>query len=238
MKIGLIGYGKMGKEIEKIAIERGHDIPVIVDVHNMNDLTPENLKVCDVAIEFTVPESAVRNYLMCFEAGVPVVSGTTGWLHQVNFVHENCRKFDGTFFYASNFSIGVNLFFELNRKLAMLMSNHPQYKARIKEMHHTQKLDAPSGTAITLAEDMLSHLPGLTGWHLEPYAPFDHLPITAERIGQVPGTHIITYESDVDCIEITHIAKNRIGFAQGAVMAAEYCQTHKGILTMSDLLKF
>ncbi len=238
MKIGLIGYGKMGKEIEKIAIERGHDIPVIVDVQNMNDLTPENFKVCDVAIEFTVPESAVRNYLMCFEAGVPVVSGTTGWLHHVNFVHENCRKFDGTFFYASNFSIGVNLFFELNRKLAMLMSNHPQYKARMKEIHHTQKLDAPSGTAITLAEGMLSHLPGITGWHLEPDAPFDHLPITAERTGQVPGTHIITYESDVDYIEITHVAKNRIGFAQGAVMAAEFCQTHKGILTMSDLLKF
>lgn len=238
MKIGLIGYGKMGKEIEKIAIERGHDIPLIVDIQNIDELTAENLRICDVAIEFTRPESAVNNYLLCFEAGVPVVSGTTGWLHQINFVHEECRKHDGTFFYGSNFSIGVNLFFELNRKLAALMANHSQYKARIKEIHHIHKLDAPSGTAITLAEGLLKHFTDLTGWALKDEATFEKLPITAERTGEVPGTHVVTYESDDDYIEITHVAKNRKGFALGAVMAAEYCQTHKGILNMSDLLKF
>jgi 4-hydroxy-tetrahydrodipicolinate reductase len=164
MKIGLIGYGKMGKEIEKIAIERGHDIPLIIDVENMSALTPANLRECDVAIEFTIPGSAVRNYLTCFEAGIPVVSGTTGWLHQREFVYENCKKNDGTFFYASNFSIGVNLFFELNKKLASLMAHHTQYKVRLKEIHHTQKLDAPSGTAISLADDLLRSLNGLTEW--------------------------------------------------------------------------
>lgn len=237
MKIGLIGYGKMGKEIEKIAIERGHDIPLIIDMPNMSDMTADNLSECDVAIEFTIPESAVRNYLTCFEAGIPVVSGTTGWLHQREFVYENCKKKDGTFFYASNFSVGVNLFFELNRKLALLMANHAQYKVRMKEIHHTQKLDAPSGTAISLAEDLLSLLPDLSGWSLDENPGYDQLPVIAERTGEVPGTHIITYDSEVDYIEITHCAKNRKGFALGAVMAAEYCMTHKGILSMSDLLK-
>ncbi len=238
MKIGLIGYGKMGKEIEKIAIERGHDIPLIIDVENMSALTPANLRECDVAIEFTIPGSAVRNYLTCFEAGIPVVSGTTGWLHQREFVYENCKKNDGTFFYASNFSIGVNLFFELNKKLASLMAHHTQYKVRLKEIHHTQKLDAPSGTAISLAEDLLRSLNGLTEWTLDEQPSYNQLPITAERTGEVPGTHIITYESDVDYIEITHLAKNRKGFALGAVMAAEFSQINKGILNMSDLLKF
>jgi 4-hydroxy-tetrahydrodipicolinate reductase len=238
MKIGLIGYGKMGKEIEKIAIERGHDIPLIIDIQNPQELSIENLRICDVVIEFTMPESAVNNYLACFEAGIPVVSGTTGWLHRRDYVHEKCLEKDGTFFYASNFSIGVNLFFELNRKLAALMTNHPQYKARMKEIHHTQKLDAPSGTAISLAEDIIRTLPELDSWTLEPANNYSRLHIEAERTGQVPGTHIITYESDVDYIEITHLAKNRKGFALGAVMAAEYCHTHKGILSMSDLLKF
>ena len=238
MKIGLIGYGKMGREIEKIAIQRGHDIPLIIDIQNAQELDRENLRVCDVAIEFTMPESAVNNYLACFEAGIPVVSGTTGWLHHRDYVHEKCLEMDGTFFYASNFSIGVNLFFELNRKLAALMAKHAQYKARMKEIHHTQKLDAPSGTAISLAEDIIRALPELDSWTLEPSNSYSQLPIEAERTGVVPGTHIITYESEVDYIEITHLAKNRKGFALGAVMAAEYCHTHKGILSMSDLLKF
>jgi 4-hydroxy-tetrahydrodipicolinate reductase len=237
MKVGLIGYGKMGKEIEKIAIGRGHDIQLIIDVKNLSELVPANIRQCDVAIEFTMPESAVKNYLTCFEAGVPVVSGTTGWLHQRGLVHDMCKKYNGTFFYASNFSIGVNLFFEINRKLAELMANHHQYKPRLKEIHHTQKLDAPSGTAITLAEELLNFMPGLTGWTMNEQTSYNLLPITAERTGEVPGTHIITYESYEDYIEITHLAKNRKGFAIGAVMAAEFCQTHEGILNMSDLLK-
>lgn len=237
MKIGLIGYGKMGKEIEKIAIERGHHIQLIIDVDNTSDLLPEILRECDVIVEFTMPESAVRNYIACFDAGVPVVSGTTGWLHQREYIYEQCKTKNGTFFYASNFSIGVNLFFEINRKLAALMANHPQYKAKLKEIHHIHKLDAPSGTAISLAEDLLNFLPDLSGWALGEDPGYQQLAISAERTGEVPGTHIITYESDVDLIEITHAAKNRKGFALGAVMAAEYCMTHNGILNMSDLLK-
>ena len=238
MKIGLIGYGKMGKEIEKIAIERGHDIPLIIDINNSTDLSRENLRICDAIIEFTMPTSAIDNYLKCFEAGVPVVSGTTGWLDKLGYVHEQCRKFDGTFFYASNFSIGVNLFFELNRHLSSLMAPHRQYKPRMKEIHHIHKLDAPSGTAISLAEDIIGNMPELNGWSLDENPAFDQLPIEAERTGEVPGTHIITWESNVDTIEISHVANSRKGFALGAVIAAEYCLTHKGILNMKDLLKF
>jgi len=238
MKIGLIGYGKMGKEIEKIAIERGHSIPLIIDAHNPGDLTSENLTNCDAVIEFTMPESAVRNYMACFEAGVPVVSGTTGWLHRQEEVHRKCRETDGTFFYASNFSVGVNLFFELNRKLALLMADHPEYQVRMTEVHHTQKLDAPSGTAITLAESLLEILPGKKSWKNQAQVAADELPILSERVGEVPGIHTITYESEVDLIEITHSAKNRKGFALGAVLAAEFCLQNKGILSMNDLLKF
>lgn len=238
MKIGLIGYGKMGKEIEKIAIERGHSIPLIIDAHNPSDLTSENLTNCDAVIEFTMPESAVRNYMACFEAGVPVVSGTTGWLHRQEEVHRKCRETDGTFFYASNFSVGVNLFFELNRKLAQLMADHPEYQVRMTEVHHTQKLDAPSGTAITLAESLLEILPGKKSWKNQAQVAADELSILSERVGEVPGIHTITYESEVDLIEITHSAKNRKGFALGAVLAAEFCLQNKGILSMKDLLKF
>lgn len=238
MKIGLIGYGKMGKEIEKIAIERGHSIPLIIDAHNPGDLTSENLTNCDAVIEFTMPESAVRNYMACFEAGVPVVSGTTGWLHRQEEVHRKCRETDGTFFYASNFSVGVNLFFELNRKLAQLMADHPEYQVRMTEVHHTQKLDAPSGTAITLAESLLEILPGKKSWKNQAQVAADELSILSERVGEVPGIHTITYESEVDLIEITHSAKNRKGFALGAVLAAEFCLQNKGILSMNDLLKF
>lgn len=238
MKIGLIGYGKMGKEIEKIAIERGHDIPMIIDLHNLEDLKPETLQMCEAVIEFTRPDTAVKNFLACFEAGVPVVSGTTGWLHQREKVYELCNKYDGTFFYASNFSIGVNLFFELNRKLASLMAGQNIYEGRLREIHHIHKLDAPSGTAISLAEGIVENIPGLTGWTMDPQPAHHELPVVSERTGEVPGTHIITYESDVDYIEITHCAKNRKGFALGAVMAAEFCLTNKGILSMKDLLKF
>jgi 4-hydroxy-tetrahydrodipicolinate reductase len=236
MKIGVIGYGKMGKEIEKIAKERGHSTPLIFDVNNLDDLTAENLKKCDVVIEFTTPESAVRNYLTCFEAGVPVVSGTTGWLHQREMVYAKCMDANGTFFYASNFSVGVNLFFELNRKLAGIMSGHPGYKLSLKEVHHTQKLDAPSGTAITLAEDLIRMLPEKKGWRNDLNTTPEEIGILSERIENVPGIHTINWESDEDTIQITHFAKSRRGFASGAVLAAEFCLHHKGILSMKDLL--
>ena len=236
MKIGVIGYGKMGKEIEKVATERGHSTPLILDVNNLIELTEDNLRKCDVVIEFTSPEAAVKNYLTCFEAGVPVVSGTTGWLHQKEMVYEQCLKMNGTFFYASNFSVGVNLFFELNRKLADIMSGHPGYELSLKEVHHTQKLDAPSGTAITLAEDLIRMIPEKKKWRNDLNTSPEEIGILSERIENVPGIHTINWESDEDTIQISHFAKSRKGFATGAVMAAEYCLDHKGILSMKDLL--
>jgi len=189
-----------------------------------------------VAIEFTIPQSAIKNYYKCFEAGVPVVSGTTGWLDKKKEVYNKCEKNGGTFFYGSNFSVGVNLFFELNRKLAELMSGHEEYNMEMTEVHHTQKLDAPSGTAISLAEDILEITSKKTAWVNDSIPAENEFNIKSERRGEVPGIHTIKYESEVDYIEITHSAKNRVGFAFGAVLAAEYCLKHKGILTMKDLL--
>jgi 4-hydroxy-tetrahydrodipicolinate reductase len=236
MKLALIGYGKMGKEIERIAVSRGHQINLIIDINNPQDLTTENLKQCDVAIEFTTPATAVGNYLKCFEAGVPVVSGTTGWLDKKEEVYAKCIENKGTFFYGSNFSVGVNLFFALNKKLAELMSGHKEYSVEMTEVHHTQKLDAPSGTAISLAEDILDKLENKTTWVNDKEPAENELNIKSERRGQVPGIHTIKYESEVDYIEITHNAKSRVGFAFGAVLAAEYCLKNTGILTMNDLL--
>jgi 4-hydroxy-tetrahydrodipicolinate reductase len=236
MNLALIGYGKMGKEIEKIAVSRGHKINLIIDINNPEDLTIENLKKCDVAIEFTIPKSAVNNYNLCFEAGIPVVSGTTGWLDKKDEVVKKCAEMNATFFYGSNFSVGVNLFFELNRKLAELMTTRNEYNVEITEVHHTQKLDAPSGTAISLADDIIEKLPQKTNWVNDKLPEENELNIKSERRGEVPGIHTIKYESEVDFIEITHSAKSRIGFAFGAVLAAEYCLNHKGILTMKDLL--
>lgn len=236
MKIALIGYGKMGKEIEKIAISRGHEIGLKIDVDNQQDLTAENLKKCDVAIEFTIPSTAVRNYNVCFGAGIPVVSGTTGWLEKKDEVHAKCKETDGTFFYGSNFSVGVNLFFELNKKLSQLMAPRTEYDVEMTEVHHTQKLDAPSGTAISLAEDILENLPRKANWVNDQKPAENELNIKSERRGEVPGIHTIKYESGVDSIEITHDAKSRKGFAQGAVLAAEFCLNNKGILNMKDLL--
>jgi 4-hydroxy-tetrahydrodipicolinate reductase len=236
MKIALIGYGKMGKEIEKIAVSRGHQIGLIIDVSNQNDLTPGNLKNCDVAIEFTTPHTAVNNYKICFEAGIPVVSGTTGWLDQKDEVYRLCAEKEGTFFYGSNFSIGVNLFFALNRKLAELMSARTEYSVEMTEVHHIHKLDAPSGTAISLAEDMIDILPWKNSWVNDQTPAGNELNIKSERVGEVPGIHTIRYESEVDFIEITHSSKSRKGLAFGAVLATEFSFGKKGILTMNDIL--
>lgn len=236
MKLALIGYGKMGKEIEKIALDRGYEIVLKIDITNPEDLTITNLQKADVAIEFTTPASATANYKLCFEAGIPVVSGTTGWLEKQAEVHELCKNLNGTFFYASNFSLGVNIFFALNKKLAELMANHSEYTIGIKEIHHTQKLDAPSGTAITLADGIIKNIPNKKSWVNRSTELNDEIGIVSEREGQVPGTHIILYDSEVDYIEITHCAKNRKGLAFGVVLAAEYSLGKKGILSMNNLL--
>jgi len=236
MRIALIGYGKMGKEIENIALGRGHEIVLKIDINNPQDLTIENLRKADAAIEFTIPSSAVSNYQLCFEAGIPVVSGTTGWLNRYAEVLDSCNKQNGTFFYASNFSLGVNIFFALNKKLAALMANRPEYNVEMTEIHHTQKLDAPSGTAITLAEGIIENIPSKQNWVNAHTDQKTELGILSERVGEVPGTHIIKYDSEVDYIEITHCAKSRKGFALGAVLAAEFSHGKKGILNMNDLL--
>ena len=207
MKIALIGYGKMGKEIEKIALNRGHEIVLKIDITNPDDLNLANLKKADVAIEFTTPASATANYKLCFEAGVPVVSGTTGWLEKQTEVYQLCKDLNGTFFYTSNFSLGVNIFFALNKKLAELMANHPEYSIEMKEIHHTQKLDAPSGTAITLAEGIIENIPAKKSWVNHTTGLADEIGIISEREGQVPGTHIINYDSEVDYIEITPLCQ-------------------------------
>ncbi|RKD90494.1 4-hydroxy-tetrahydrodipicolinate reductase [Mangrovibacterium diazotrophicum] len=236
MKIALIGYGKMGKIIEQIALDRGHEIVLKIDISNQNELTVENLKKADVAIEFTVPSSATANYKLCFDAGIPVVSGTTGWLERKDEVEAEMKAKNGTFFYASNFSLGVNLFFALNKKLAQLMNGVEGYDVSMVEVHHTQKLDAPSGTAITLAEELFENYPAKTSWTMEHPKSSQEMHIGALREGTVPGIHRIKYESDVDYIQIEHSAKSRHGFAFGAVLAAEYSFGKKGLLSMNDLL--
>lgn len=236
MKIALIGYGKMGKEIEQIAINRGHQIGLIIDQNNQNDLSIENLKDIDVAIEFTNPDSAFANYQKCFEANVPVVSGTTGWLNQLNSIKESCNNGQG-FFYASNFSLGVNLFFELNKKLAQLMAPFSDYNVDMEEIHHIHKLDSPSGTALTLAEGILENHPKKEKWIEATSMKENELSILAKRHGAVPGTHSITWHSEVDEIKIQHHAYSRKGFALGAVLAAEFMPKRTGFYGMKDLLK-
>lgn len=238
MKIALIGYGKMGKTIEQIAVSRGHEIVSIVDINNPEEIHSDNFKSADVAIEFTIPASAFNNYMNCFAAGVPVVSGTTGWLDRISEIKEKCEKEGKTFFYASNFSIGVNIFFALNKYLAKIMNNFPAYDVKMTETHHIHKLDAPSGTAITLAEGIIENMDRKDRWTLETAEQPTDLPIHAIREGEVPGIHEITYESDVDYITIKHDAKSRAGFALGAVVAAEFTAGKKGFLGMEDMLKF
>lgn len=236
MKIALIGYGKMGKAIETIALEKGHTVVLKIDMDNQADFTAEKLQQADVAIEFTGPHSAVENIKQCIAFGVPVVSGSTGWLTQWTEVESHCNNFKGGLLYASNFSIGVNLFFELNTYLAKLMSNHTDYEVMLEEIHHTQKKDAPSGTAITLAEQVLAHIQTKKHWVNEPSAAPEELSIISKRIDPAPGTHTITYHSTIDDISITHTAHNRIGFASGAVLAAEFMVGKKGIFTMKEVL--
>lgn len=236
MNIAMIGYGRMGQEIEKIALERGHKIGLIIDLDNREDLTAENLKNIDVAIEFTIPASAISNYKTCFDSGVPVVSGTTGWLDRWDEIVAYCEQKQSAFFYASNFSLGVNLFFALNRKLAALMKPFDQYQVQMTEVHHTKKLDAPSGTAISIANDLIALNNQLTGWVNNVSDDNQMLGIVSVREGNVPGIHTVKYDSEVDYIEITHSAKSRQGFALGAVLAAEFTFGKKGVLSMNDLL--
>lgn len=238
MHIALLGYGKMGKMIERIAVERGHEVVLTVDENNRSTVTGEQLRQADVAIEFSAPAVAVDNYKWCFENGVPVVSGTTGWLERWEEVVEDCRQRNGGFFYASNFSIGVNIFFQLNKYLAKLMNGFDNYKVFIEETHHIHKLDAPSGTAITLAEGIIENVDRKDRWTLETAEKTTDIPIHAIREGEVPGIHEITYESDVDTISIKHDAKSRAGFALGAVIAAEFTAGKRGFLGMDDMLKF
>ena len=238
MKIALIGYGKMGKTIEQIALQRGHQIVSIIDINNTADFDSEAFRSADVAIEFTTPATALGNYMRCFEANVPVVSGTTGWLEHLDEVMAKCEQEGKTFFYASNFSVGVNIFFALNRYLAKIMNGFPAYDVRMTEVHHIHKLDAPSGTAITLAEGILDNVERKERWTLETAEQPTDLPIHAIREGEVPGIHEIIYESEADTISIKHDAKSRAGFALGAVIAAEFTAGKKGFLGMNDLFHF
>ena len=231
MKIALLGYGKMGQIIERIALERGHTIVLKKSSKN----TFEGIKIADVAIDFSLPSVALENITNSLENNVPTISGTTGWLNDYNKVTSLCDEKKGAFLYASNFSLGVNLFFELNAQLAKLMAPYSEYKTEIEEIHHTQKLDAPSGTAITLAEQVIKET-NYTNWKLDDNTTTD-LPIFAKRIDKVPGTHSIKYNSSVDEIEIKHTAHNREGFALGAVIAAEWIANKKGVFTMKDVIK-
>ncbi|GAA0727401.1 4-hydroxy-tetrahydrodipicolinate reductase [Aquimarina litoralis] len=230
MNIALLGYGKMGKTIEKIATERGHNIVLTVD----KDDTEYDISVADIAIDFSIPSAAVDNITKCFAAGVPIVSGTTGWLDHYDEIISLCKEKNGGFIYASNYSLGVNLFFELNKKLAKMMHPVEGYNIHMEEIHHTQKLDAPSGTAITLAEGIIENS-AKTNWQLD-QGDDKTIPIVAKRIENVPGTHTVTYTSAVDDIEIKHTAHNRQGFALGAVIAAEWLVGKTGVYGMKDVL--
>lgn len=236
MKVAIIGYGKMGHEIENVLKARGCEVGLIIDADNAGDLNAQKLAGIDVAIEFSAPAVAFENIVKCIECGVPVVCGTTAWLDRYDEVVELCKKKNGAFFYASNYSIGVNLFFKINAELAKMMNQFSEYDVTLNEVHHTQKKDAPSGTAITLAEGILENCKRKKQWHLGTTTEADLLEITAQRRSVVPGEHTIVWESDVDTITIQHNAKSRRGFAVGAVVAAEFLVGKKGIFTMNDLL--
>jgi len=236
MNIALIGYGKMGKAIEEIALQRRHKIVLKIDDENLTDFTKDNVTKADVAIEFTGPHSAYNNIRGVLEFGVPVVSGSTGWTERIDEINKICKEKKGSFLYASNFSVGVNIFFELNKKLASLMAPHKEYNLTMEEIHHTQKKDAPSGTAISLAEQIMGQLPQKKKWVNYKSEKEEELSIISKREDPAPGTHSIKYSSPVDDIEITHTAHNRKGFALGAVVGAEFIRNKKGIFTMKEVL--
>ena len=238
MKIALIGYGRMGHEIENIALKRGHKISKIIDEHNQNEFTPHELIDSDVAIEFTVPSSAYSNIMRCFEANIPVVSGTTGWLADYHKIEKECISNNQTMFYAPNYSIGVNVFFNLNKYLAKWMNKLHDYNVTMEETHHIHKKDAPSGTAVALADDLIEIHDKKNKWVVDPSGTIkdDEIPILSHREDLVPGTHKINWESEEDSIEIVHAAKNRKGFALGALLAAEFIVDKKGVYNMGDLL--
>ncbi|MGL1888051.1 MAG: 4-hydroxy-tetrahydrodipicolinate reductase [Reichenbachiella sp.] len=235
MKVALVGYGKMGQTIEAILVERGHTISKIISINNPEEMIEITSDNTDAVIEFTAPESAFNNISSCLKNGVPVVSGSTGWLDHYDEVKKYTEENNGAFFYASNYSLGVNIFFKLNEYLAKLMSGK-EYTPSMVEIHHTQKLDAPSGTAITLAEGLMANTDKITGWVNEPTNQKDQLSIVSERIEKVPGTHDVQYDSEVDQIKISHVAHSRKGFALGAVIAAEWLKDKKGVFSMNDLL--
>ena len=248
MKIALLGYGKMGKIIEKIAVDRGHEIVLKIDYDNRDELTAENLQKADVAIEFSTPATVLHNIEECFNAGLPVVVGTTGWYDQLSVIKQQCEESNNTLLYASNFSIGVNVFFYVNRILAKAMNKYPHYDVQVEEIHHMQKLDSPSGTAITIAEGIIDNLDAKKDWvniltadgaeeEVEP-AGAETVLIESFRIDGVPGTHTVIYDSEVDTIEFKHTAHNRNGFALGAVMAAEWLQGKKGFHSVQDMFEF
>ena len=240
MNILILGYGKMGQLIAQLSEERGHTIAAKINIDNREDLDSLDPKSIDVAIEFSQPEAAVGNIKWAIEKGIPVVSGTTGWLDQKPAIEQLTLDKNGAFFYASNYSIGVNIFFKVNEFLSKLMNETNGYKATIEEIHHTAKKDAPSGTAITLAEGILKNIGPLTEWHLtDDMSGSEHsLPITSKRIDPAPGTHIIRYQSEIDDIEISHTAHSRQGFALGSILVAEWIQGKKGVLSMDDFLSF
>lgn len=235
MKIALIGYGKMGQAIERIAQQRGHEVVLRISTANRADMTTENLRNADVAIEFSVPHVARQNVLECLESGLAVVSGTTGWNEHLQEARDKAIQKGTAFLHASNFSIGVNIFFEVNKLLARLMAGRNEYDVKVEETHHIHKKDAPAGTAITLAEQIIAHRGGHTAWTLNE-ADNNTIPIFSHRIGEVPGTHHVSYSSEIDTIDITHTAHNRNGFALGAVLAAEFLTGKKGVYTMTDVL--
>jgi 4-hydroxy-tetrahydrodipicolinate reductase len=245
MKVALIGYGKMGKAIEQVIADqnKGDEIVLRIGEDSLDQLTTDNLKKADVAIEFTRPDAAIGNMYACFRAGIPVVVGTTAWAHRLAEVKQECTAHNGGLFYSPNFSIGVNIFFEINRRLAAIMDRQPQYDVAIEEIHHTEKLDAPSGTAIHIAEVILGQYEHKSSWALAgtdqtPSNDAGRLLITAKREPDVPGTHIVSYSSSVDEIQVIHQAKSRRGFAEGAVTAARWMVGRKGIYEMKDLLSF
>ena len=238
MKIALVGYGRMGKEIEEAALKRGHSVSVIIDVHNKGELNPGRFKEVDVAVEFSIPDSAFDNISKCLQMGIPVVSGTTGWLDRYDQAVRICNEAGTSFIHSTNFSVGVNILFKLNADLAEMMEKHRDYLPEIEEIHHIKKLDAPSGTAITLADGIIRYNRGYKSWIPGSEKKAGLIPVQSVREGTVPGTHTVRWDSETDSISMKHVTHNRKGLALGAVLAAEYISSRKGVFTMNDVLGF